>query len=100
MSAAFVRSWTEMITFFRTSNCPSCEAIQDVLDDMGMAHKVVVLPQGGIPEESMPDAAKPPVLVDDDKVIQGNENIIAYLEELKGFKELWYKYQSDVCYCD
>lgn len=100
MSAAFVKLWTQMITFFRTSDCPGCEAIQEVLDDLGVAHKVVIVPPGGNPQESMPDAAKPPVLADDDKVVQGNGNIIAYLEELKGFKELWYKYQSDTCYCD
>ena len=28
------------------------------------------------------------------------QNIIAYLEELEGFKQLWYKFQSDACYCD
>ena len=89
-----------MMTFFRTSDCPGCEAIQEVLDDLGMAHKVVVVPQGDVPDESMSHAAKPPILVDDDKVIQGNKNIIAYLEELKGFKELWYKSRSDACYCD
>ena len=89
-----------MITFFRTSDCPGCEAIEEVLEDLCIAHKVVLVPQSGVPDESMPDEAKPPILVDDDKVIRGNKNIIAYLEELKGFKELWYKFQSDACYCD
>jgi hypothetical protein len=28
------------------------------------------------------------------------ELCIAHLEELEQFKELWYKFQSDACYCD
>jgi len=89
-----------MITFFRTSDCPGCNAVQDALEDLGIAHKVVLVPQEGAPEESMPHGIRPPVLADDEKIIQGIKNIIAYLEEMKEFKELWYKYQSDVCYCD
>jgi len=69
MSAAFVKLWTEMMTFFGPSDCPGCEAIEDVLEDICVAHKVVVVPQSGVPDEPMPDAAKPPMLVDDDKVI-------------------------------
>lgn len=88
------------MTFFRTSDCPGCEAIQEVLQDLCIAHKVIVIPPNGKPDESLPDAAKPPMLVDDGKVIRGNKNIIAYLEELKGFRELWYNFQSDACYCD
>ena len=70
------------------------------MEDLGIAHKVVLVPQEGVPDELMARAARPPVLVDDEKIIQGIKNIIAYLEEMKEFKELWYKYQSDVCYCD
>ena len=70
------------------------------MEDLGIAHKVVLVPQEGAPEESMPHGIRPPVLADDEKIIQGIKNIIAYLEEMKEFKELWYKYQSDVCYCD
>ena len=88
------------MAFFRTADCPGCEAIQEVLQDLCIAHRVVIVPENAKPDESLPDAAKPPMLVDDDKVIQGNKNIIAYLEELKGFRELWYKFQSDACYCD
>ncbi len=100
MPVASVRWWTQMMTFFRAADCPGCEAIQEVLADLCILHRVIVIPEDGKPNESLPGTAKPPVLVDDDKVIQGNKSIIAYLEELKGFKELWYKFQSDACYCD
>lgn len=58
------------------------------------------MPERGVPDEPVPDAARPPILVDDDRVIQGNKNIIAYLEELEWFRELWSKFQSNACYCD
>ena len=40
------------------------------------------------------------MLVDDGRVIQGSNDILAYIEHLRAFKEDWLKYQSDVCYAD
>jgi hypothetical protein len=40
------------------------------------------------------------VLVDDEKVIQGNDDVLAYIDHLRAFKADWLKYQSDVCYAD
>jgi hypothetical protein len=37
--------------------------------------------------------------MDDKEIIQGKDKILAHLEDLEGFKEQWYKFQSDACYC-
>jgi|GEM_PF-975058 len=95
-----------MITLYRTTNCPRCGLIEDALGELAIACEVVTgsadelaagLASGGA--EPMPPNTRPPVLVDDGQVFQGSDAILEHLEELENFKELWYKYQSDACYC-
>jgi hypothetical protein len=85
-----------MIVFYRHKDCRSCGAIEDALRELAIAHKVVIEPS----EKELPVWAKLPVLRDEDKVVEGVKAIIAYLEELEGVIKIWYKYQSDVCYCN
>lgn len=89
-----------MIKFFRTSKCKGCAAIQEALDDLSIAHETVVLESPEDLPSELVRIGRPPILVDGRDVIEGSENIIAHLEELEQFKELWYKFQSDACYCD
>ena len=86
--------------FFRTENCAGCDTIQEVLEDMCIAHEVIIVDEKEKSSKSLPNAIDPPVLADNGKIVQGAENIIDYLDELEEFKELWYKFQSDACYCD
>jgi glutaredoxin len=89
-----------MIKFYRTRKCNGCAAIQDALEELCIAHETVVLEsQKDLPPE-LTNKGGLPVVVDGRQVIVGSKNIIAHLEELEQFKELWYKYQSDACYCD
>ncbi len=64
-----------------------------------MAHEVVVVPREGW-SDRLPQGTKPPVLVDEDKVVQGSGDIFSYIDELQELKQVWLKYQSDVCYMD
>jgi hypothetical protein len=48
----------------------------------------------------VPEGTEPPVLIDDEKVIQGSDDIFAYIDHLRAFKADWLKYQSDACYAD
>jgi hypothetical protein len=48
----------------------------------------------------LPQGTQPPVLVDDDKVVQGSSDIFSYIDELQELKRVWLKYHSDVCYLD
>jgi len=85
------------MTLYITENCRTCSDIRDSLDELAMAHEVVVLPSEGA-SDRLPQGAQPPVLIDDEKVFQGVGDILAYIDELREFKRLWLKYQSDVCY--
>ena len=89
-----------MITFYRTPNCPRCSQIQGALEDLVIAHRVVVVRDRSEIAGLLPEGAKLPVLVDNDEVIQGSGAILRHLEELEKFKELWDKFQSDACHCD
>ena len=87
------------MTFYRTTNCPGCQAVEDTLNDLVMACRYVNLDsRNGLPPELA--GRRLPLLVDGDKIIEGSRPILAHLEKLADFKKQWYKYQSDVCYCD
>ena len=73
--------------------------IQETLDEMAIACRSVALDdRHELPEDLR--GRKLPLLVDQDRVFQGGEAIIGHLSELEKFKKQWYKYQSDVCYCE
>jgi glutaredoxin len=87
------------MTLYVTENCRECSDLREALDATALAHETVVVPEQGRSGQ-VPAGTQPPVLVDDEKVIQGNDDVRAYIEHLRAFKEDWLKYQSDVCYAD
>jgi len=89
-----------MLIFYRAKDCTGCKGIQSTIEAMRFAHKIVIVKKGPLRAAHIPPGTKPPVLVDEKEVIQGRENILRHMEELEDFKEQWYKFQSDACYCD
>jgi hypothetical protein len=87
-----------MLRFLRTRDCRGCQAIQGTLEELSLAHEVVVV--SGPTDAAMPPGNRPPLLVDEGRSIQGSEKIIAHLQELEGLKSQWERFQSDACYCD
>jgi len=80
-------------------NCWTCSKVRESLGELAIACDVVVVPREG-QTDRLPQGTLPPVLVDEDKVVQGSPNIFSYIDELQEFKREWLKYQSDVCYMD
>lgn len=87
------------MTLYITENCRTCSNIREALEATAIAHETVVVPSQGW-SGRVPEGTEPPVLVDDEKVIQGGDGISAYIDYLRAFKADWLKYQSDVCYAD
>ncbi|MFW6119146.1 MAG: glutathione S-transferase N-terminal domain-containing protein [Planctomycetota bacterium] len=88
-----------MITLYRTPGCPRCSDIQSALAELAITHEVVELDSADdLPAGVEADAL--PVLVDDGTTAQGPTAIMERLGELEGFRDEWYKFQSDACYCD
>ena len=89
-----------MITFLRTVGCTGCEASEEVVEELCIAHKVVTTGQDAKSCTLLSDGAEPPMLVDGDRTFQGHKDVIAHLQKLEGFRDLWYRFQSDACYCN
>jgi len=88
-----------MITLYRTPDCPRCAGIQDTLEDLAIAQKVIEVDSvDEVPEKL--EHGRLPVLRDGDEVFEGSKAVADHLEEMKEFKRQWYKFQSDACYCD
>jgi len=88
-----------MMTLYITEDCRTCSGLRDSLDDVAIAHETVVVPAERA-SERLPEGTQAPVLVDDDRVIQGSAEIFAYIDELWRLRADWLKYQSDTCYLD
>ena len=89
-----------MFTFYRTPQCPGCNQIQEVLERLVIAHKVITVNSVEEIRDKIPSVFTLPVLVDEEKVVQGSDAVLARLEEIEKFKELWDKFQSDACSSD
>lgn len=88
------------IFFYRTPNCIGRNQIQEVLERLVIAHKVITIHSVEKIRDKIPSVTTLPALVDEEKVVQGSDLIVARLEEIEKFNELWDKFQSDACSCD
>lgn len=88
-----------MIVFFRADDCRECDAIEEALAELVLAHRVVRF-AGDQPYEGLPEGLSPPVLADGGEWFAGGRAIRRRLDELGEFKAEWDKFQSDACYCD
>ncbi len=88
-----------MSTFYRTTEDAGDQEIQEALQELCLAHEVVLVTASGAGGRDLPEGTRPPVLIDDGAVYQDRNAIYAHLGELKAIRELWYKYGSDACYC-
>jgi len=86
------------MTLYVIENSRVSSNVREALDATALAYETVVVPVQEL-YDRLPEGTEPPVLVDDEKVIQGDD-IFAYIDQLKGFKADWLKYQSDACYSD
>jgi len=88
-----------MIKLYCSRKCPRCGDIVDLLDELAVAHEVIYVTDENR-RQVLPKQTSEPVLVEGKNIVQGSKAITDYLEKLEDFKQLWYKFQSDACYCD
>jgi glutathione S-transferase len=88
-----------MIKLYRPSQCPGCADIEAALQEMVVAHQVVVVKAGQTPNELNP-AVPLPAIQDNGQIISGPGAISRYLQELQKFVADWQRFQSDSCYLD
>lgn len=73
--------------------------IEESLKEMVMPYETFYMKDYPL-TDGLPQQRQPPVLVDEGRVFEGEGLILEHLDKLKKFREEWYKYQSDVCYCE
>ena len=77
-----------MIVLHTNADCPQCRQVEAALRDMVFSHRM---------EPSPPGCGHS--LSDHGRDYHGHESMQSHLEELAHFRERWYRYQSDACYC-
>ncbi len=87
-----------MISIFVDARAPGGR-IREKLEELVLAHRWEAIAAADQVKLPLPPGARLPALVDGDTVVCGEENILAYLEELARFKAEWDRFQSDSCYC-
>ena len=85
-----------MIELYRTAT-QNCDDAENALQEMVLAHKVIIVGQGKTPA-GLPVDTPLPALKDGSKIITGQVAIIAYLPVLEKEVERWRKFQGDSCY--
>jgi len=89
-----------MIRFYCVHDDSASATIQDVLDELCIAHATIELESAADIPRDLAEQGDPPILVDGRDVITDPRRITTHLEGLERFKKQWYKFQSDACYCD
>ena len=87
-----------MIELYRTAN-QDCQDTENALQDMVLAHRVIIVEQGQIPT-GLPVDTPLPALKDNGQIITGQAAIKAYMPELEKAVERWRRFQGDSCYID
>jgi hypothetical protein len=84
-----------MLRFYAKDDDASREIVE-ALEELAIVHEII--PPDG--DRHPPNGAATPVLDDDGTLVEGRKRILEYLRGLQDFKDQWYKFQSDACYCD
>lgn len=88
-----------MVTLYRTADSPFADEVEDVLQEIVIAHEVdKVASSEDVPFDA--DGQSLPILVDDDVAVSGEEPIRAHLDELRSLMADWDRFQSDSCYIE
>jgi uncharacterized protein (DUF302 family) len=81
-----------MLKLYQLQECPHCEKVRKALAKEGLPYQVIEVPRlGSLRTEVLgldgTDSAEVPVLVDDENVIHGSDEIIEYID---GGRGSWY----------
>lgn len=89
-----------MIVLYCHVGRPCCSSVLEALEELAIAAHVVEVAEGAALPDELPSGTRLPVLTDGGEIYRGGAAILEHLEELRLFKEDWYRFQSDACYCD
>ncbi|MBE7549610.1 MAG: hypothetical protein HS126_00845 [Anaerolineales bacterium] len=88
-----------MIKLYRPSDCPACTDIEATLQELVVAHQIIMIEEDKLRNDLGQEIALP-AINDNGQIISGPAAISAYLKELENFVADWRRFQSDSCYID
>ena len=88
-----------MIELYRPIHCPDCIKIEETLQELVVAHKIIMLESGQTTAALTPNTPLP-AIKDEGQIITGQAAIEAYLVRLEKIVADWRRFQSDACYID
>jgi glutaredoxin len=86
-----------MIELYRSEDCPACADIEATLQELVVAHRVIIVAKGQKPADLSPDISLP-VIKENGQLICDAAGVAVYLRELERFVINWRRFQSDSCY--
>lgn len=86
-----------MITLFRASDSTVADRVQQRLEDLVVAHRVVVAGSDSESDEIPPSL---PAIQDGERVVSGARALDQYLDGLEKLMADWNRFQTDACYVD
>lgn len=86
-----------MIELIRTRDSAEGAAVEDKLRELVVAHRVTTVESG---QPSPLNGTPLPAIVDEGRVVSGQDDLEAYLAELGAEMEEWRRFQMDACYID
>jgi len=89
-----------MITFYANKGCKECDQIEEMIANLSLAHRTVLLDDGDRKPEALAEDVSLPAMEDEHAIYSGHQRIVDHIDDLSRYKGQWYKYQSDTCYVE
>lgn len=86
-----------MIELIRKPDSAEGAAVEEKLRELVVAHRVTMVEPG---QPSPLNGTPLPAIVDEGRVVSGQDDLEAYLAELGAEMEEWRRFQMDACYID
>ncbi|GAB4298869.1 MAG: hypothetical protein Kow0098_24660 [Ignavibacteriaceae bacterium] len=87
-----------MILIYKEKGCRYCSEAEEQLKELVVPYRII--DQITVSKFLKDGIESHPVIRDEGKIYQGEQQVSAYLDQLSRLVEQWRKFQSDSCYID
>ncbi|HET6568993.1 MAG TPA: hypothetical protein VFG50_13595 [Rhodothermales bacterium] len=89
-----------MITLYRPLHSRTAEELEDKLEELALARRIVVVNGQSAEEAGVPAGTSLPAIEEGGRFYGGEEEALAYVEDLEREVRQGRQFQSDACYLD
>jgi hypothetical protein len=88
-----------MLKLYREDKSPAADIVEAELKDILLGYERVIMGADAAREKFGAQHSLP-ILTDNERLVSGQEALVAYLQELRSFMHDWQAFQGDSCYVD